>query len=144
MRRKYWPRTALPWWPVRSWALPATKTSGRFVISSSTGTARRWDCVVAALVPGGGGQYCDLGASLTFSDESHAIQAAIAGQGVALLSETLVKAELERGVLKVPFGPRLPGLRYQLVRHGRCAGHAALGQVAEWLRGAFADQGAMS
>lgn len=80
----------------------------------------------------------DLGASLSFSDESHAIQAAIAGQGVALLSLTLVKAELERGVLQVPFGPRLPGLRYQLVRHHRFAGHAALEQVAAWLREEFA------
>lgn len=79
----------------------------------------------------------DLGASLSFSDESHAIQAAIAGQGVALLSLTLVKAELERGVLQIPFGPRLPGLRYQLVRHRRFAGHAALEQVAAWLREAF-------
>lgn len=87
-----------------------------------------------------GGTIADLGASLTFSDESHAIQAAIAGQGVALLSLTLVKAELERGVLQVPFGPRLPGLRYQLIRHRRFAGHAALEWVAEWLRGAFADQ----
>lgn len=85
-----------------------------------------------------GGTTADLGASLTFSDESHAIQAAIAGQGVALLSLTLVKAELERGVLHVPFGPRLPGLRYQLVRHRRFAGHAELEQVAAWLRGAFA------
>ncbi|QTP53887.1 LysR family transcriptional regulator [Billgrantia sulfidoxydans] len=85
-----------------------------------------------------GGTTADLGASLTFSDESHAIQAAIAGQGVALLSLTLVKAELERGVLQVPFGPRLPGLRYQLVRHRRFAGHAELEQVAAWLRGAFA------
>lgn len=80
----------------------------------------------------------DLGVSLTFSDESHAIQAAIAGQGVALLSLMLVKAELERGVLEVPFGPRLTGLRYQLVRHRRFAEHTTLEQVAAWLRGAFA------
>ncbi|RCV90188.1 LysR substrate-binding domain-containing protein [Billgrantia montanilacus] len=85
-----------------------------------------------------GGTAADLGASLTFSEESHAIQAAIAGQGVALLSQTLVKAELERGILQVPFGPRLPGLRYHLIRHSRFAGHAALERVAEWLRGAFA------
>nr|WP_163502730.1 LysR substrate-binding domain-containing protein [Halomonas socia] len=85
-----------------------------------------------------GGSTADLGASLTFSDESHAIQAAIAGQGVALLSQTLVRDELERGVLQAPFGPRLPGLRYQLIRHSRFAGHVALERVAEWLRGAFA------
>lgn len=90
-----------------------------------------------------GGTTADLGASLTFSEESHAIQAAIAGQGVALLSLTLVKAELERGILQVPFGPQLPGLRYHLIRHSRFAGHAVLERVAEWLRGAFANQGAV-
>ncbi|XUO86961.1 LysR substrate-binding domain-containing protein [Halomonas sp. KM072] len=85
-----------------------------------------------------GGTITDLGPSLIFSDESHAIQAAIAGQGVALLSLTLVKAELERSVLEVPFGPNLPGLRYQLVRHARFSDHAALESVAKWLRGIFA------
>ncbi|MCC5810174.1 MAG: LysR family transcriptional regulator [Ectothiorhodospiraceae bacterium] len=84
-----------------------------------------------------GVSYADLGTLLTFSDESHAIQATVAGQGVALLSLTLVRAELERGVLHVPFGPHLPGLRFQLVRHRRFAGNRTLEQVAEWLRAAF-------
>ncbi|QTP57945.1 LysR family transcriptional regulator [Billgrantia antri] len=82
----------------------------------------------------------DLGPSLSFSDESHAVQAAIAGQGVALLSLTLVRAELERGVLHVPFGPRLPGLRYHLLMSREQAGHAELKRVAAWLKGAFAQE----
>ncbi|MFW3613584.1 LysR substrate-binding domain-containing protein [Billgrantia antri] len=82
----------------------------------------------------------DLGPSLSFSDESHAVQAAIAGQGVALLSQTLVRAELERGVLHVPFGPRLPGLRYHLLMSREQAGHAELKRVAAWLKGAFAQE----
>jgi LysR family transcriptional regulator, glycine cleavage system transcriptional activator len=52
---------------------------------------------------------------LRFSEESHAIQAAVAGQGVALLSLTLVQDELDRGLLEQPFGPVVAGLTYHLV-----------------------------
>jgi LysR family transcriptional regulator, glycine cleavage system transcriptional activator len=57
----------------------------------------------------------DAEAGITFNDESSAIQAAIAGQGVALLSSALVAAELASGALIQPFGPVLEGLRYDLV-----------------------------
>lgn len=52
---------------------------------------------------------------LRFSDESHAIQAAVAGQGAALLSLTLVRDELDRGLLEQSFGPIIDGLTYHLV-----------------------------
>lgn len=81
----------------------------------------------------------DLGPGLAFTDESHAVQATIAGQGVALLSLTLVQAELERGVLQVPFGPTLPGLRYHLLSSRTQIGNAALERVATWVREAFAE-----
>lgn len=68
---------------------------------------------------------------LRFSEEVHAIQAAIAGQGVALLSDVLVQEELRRGVLRVPFGPALPGPGYWLLQRPG-AGPAAR-QVARWL-----------
>ncbi|MGH6866857.1 MAG: LysR substrate-binding domain-containing protein [Methyloceanibacter sp.] len=54
-------------------------------------------------------------AELTFTDETHAIQAAIAGQGVALLDLMLIADELESGALLQPFGPVLPGYRCFLV-----------------------------
>ena len=59
--------------------------------------------------------WLDAEAGITFNDESSAIQAAIAGQGVALLSLALVAAELASGALIQPFGPVLEGLRYDLV-----------------------------
>lgn len=46
---------------------------------------------------------------LQFSDEVHAIQAAIAGQGVALVNLALVAEELRQGLLCQPFGPTLAG-----------------------------------
>ncbi|RNF86410.1 LysR substrate-binding domain-containing protein [Montanilutibacter psychrotolerans] len=52
---------------------------------------------------------------LQFSDEGHAIQAAIAGQGVALANLALVADELRAGLLCQPFGPQLDGLGFHLV-----------------------------
>jgi LysR family transcriptional regulator, glycine cleavage system transcriptional activator len=64
--------------------------------------------------------------ALHFSDESHAIQAAIAGQGVGLLSLTLVAEELRTKLLEVPFGPVMSGPTYHLVHvHGRALSPAA-------------------
>ena len=52
---------------------------------------------------------------LLFSEEGHAIQAAVAGQGVALLSLVLVHGEIEAGRLVQPFGPVLDSYAYHLV-----------------------------
>lgn len=57
---------------------------------------------------------------------------------MALLGLTLVQDELERGVLAVPFGPSLPGLRYHLLRSPATRGDATLDRVAAWLQTAFA------
>jgi LysR family glycine cleavage system transcriptional activator len=54
-------------------------------------------------------------ADLIFTDESQAIQAAIAGQGVALVSLPLVADELARGTLVQPFGPTLESFKYFLI-----------------------------
>ena len=51
---------------------------------------------------------------LLFSDEVHAIQAAIAGQGVALVNLALVADELRTGLLCQPLGPELPGHGFHL------------------------------
>lgn len=79
----------------------------------------------------------DARGGLRFSEESHAIQAAIAGHGVALLSRTLVQDELDRGVLVAPFGPELPGPDWRLLRRRDAAG-AAQRAVWDWLAAAFA------
>ncbi|ATQ77075.1 LysR family transcriptional regulator [Massilia violaceinigra] len=72
---------------------------------------------------------------LLFSDEGHAIQAALAGQGIALLSLELVAADIAAGRLTQPFGPSIPGHTYHLVRS---AGHPQAPHVDSalaWLRG---------
>lgn len=72
---------------------------------------------------------------LVFSDESHAIAATLAGHGVALLSLTLMEAELRDGLLRQPFGPELDTGRFHLaVARGR-ESEPALRRVWEWIAG---------
>lgn len=72
-------------------------------------------------------------AGIRFSDESHAIQAAVAGQGVALLSLVLIEQELKLGVLESRLTPVLEGLAYYLVRSERATHDDAASIVEAWL-----------
>jgi LysR family glycine cleavage system transcriptional activator len=76
----------------------------------------------------------DLEAGLTFTDDSHAIQAAIAGHGAAIASLPLVADELARGVLVHPFGPVLEGEHYHFVTTGENAACEDVRAVQDWLR----------
>jgi len=79
----------------------------------------------------------DAHAGMRFSDESHAIQAAIAGHGVALLSLTLVADELAAGTLVVPFGPELRGHSLYLVHSNARALSDSARAVRYWLLSEF-------
>lgn len=71
---------------------------------------------------------------LRFSDEGHAIRAALAGQGVALLSLNLVADDIAAGRLVQPFSLAIPGHTYHLVFS---AGHTPEPHVKAaltWLR----------
>ncbi len=78
----------------------------------------------------------DVSGGLRFSDESHAIQAAIAGQGVALLGLPLVAAELASGALVQPFGPVLQGDGYHLVIPPERVQEPGIVALRDWLRSA--------
>ena len=70
-------------------------------VSNAPGDWRTWQRL--ARVSG-----LDVSAGIVFSDETHVVAAALAGQGVALLSRELLADELESGHLVRPFGPDLP------------------------------------
>jgi LysR family glycine cleavage system transcriptional activator len=70
---------------------------------------------------------------IRFTDESQAIQAAVAGQGSALLSLVLAKDEIDAGRLVQPFGPELPGLSYHVIALRRRAGDKHVSAAREWL-----------
>lgn len=54
-------------------------------------------------------------AGLYFTDETHAIQAAIAGQGVAIVSSLLARDFIKQGILATPFTQSLTGGKYFFV-----------------------------
>jgi len=74
-----------------------------------------------------------LSRQLHFSDEVHAIQAAVAGQGVALVNLALVADELADGLLHQPFGPALPGHDFHLVWPQSRDDDADIAAVRGWL-----------
>jgi LysR family transcriptional regulator, glycine cleavage system transcriptional activator len=80
----------------------------------------------------------DWSKGVTFTDESHAIQAAIAGQGVALLSPLLLAPELEIGSLVQPFGPEIPGLHFHFVFPDSPQSLRKCAALETWLAEAFA------
>lgn len=76
----------------------------------------------------------DAKAGLHFSDEAHAIQATVAGAGIALHSLLLVSEELASGTLVVPFGPEIDGFALHLVRSPDRPTNEALSAVQSWLK----------
>ena len=86
-----------------------------------------------------GAQAGDL-SSLRFSEETNAIQAAVAGQGIALLSLLLVEEELRAGQLVQPFGPSLPGFAYHAVMLPSRAEEDHIRLTCDWLRSQIANE----
>lgn len=75
----------------------------------------------------------DTESGITFNDEASAIDAAIAGQGVALLSLALVAAELASGALVQPFGPVIEGLGYDLIYPAGHDARPAVAVLSKWV-----------
>ena len=75
-----------------------------------------------------GPQTLNLQAGLT-----HALQAAVAGQGVVIASELLARDLLQRGVLTMPFDMSLPGANYYLVATEENAQRRDITALREWL-----------
>lgn len=74
-----------------------------------------------------------LSTGIRYSEESHAIQAAVSGQGVALLSLLLVEEELRMGLLQVIAGPTLRGMSYHVLKPARRTVSPMVSLVEDWL-----------
>jgi LysR family glycine cleavage system transcriptional activator len=81
----------------------------------------------------------DANAGLSFTDEIHAVQAVVAGQGIGLLSLTLVAEELASGILVQPFELTLESDRYDLVYSPRMAERPATKVLRAWVAEQFRD-----
>lgn len=86
----------------------------------------------------------DAEAGITLNDEASAIDLAIAGHGVALLSLSLITAELASGALVQPFGPVLDGLGYDLVYPVGSESRPAVSVLSNWVMGDLANSFAKS
>lgn len=75
----------------------------------------------------------DAESGITLNDEASAIDLAVAGHGVALLSLSLVAAELASGALVQPFGPVLEGLGYDLVYPIGAEARPAVSVLSNWV-----------
>ena len=69
-----------------------------------------------------------------FTDDSHALQAAIAGHGAVISSLVLAAPDLASGLLVQPFGPMIAGKDYHVVSSPAAAARPEVGAVWEWLR----------
>ncbi|MEQ9344972.1 MAG: transcriptional regulator GcvA [Thalassospira sp.] len=96
-------------------------------VDEVTPTWERWAMVA-------GVQNLNLSGGISFTDDTLAIQAAIAGQGIVLASREMVVAELKSGLLVQPFGPELKGHGYHLL-HARQGNHPAeVAAFGDWIR----------
>jgi LysR family glycine cleavage system transcriptional activator len=71
---------------------------------------------------------------LSFREESHGIEAAIAGQGIALCSDVLVAGELKSGKLIKVFDIALPGFGFYIVYRSGHPRHRAISAFVSWAR----------
>jgi LysR family glycine cleavage system transcriptional activator len=80
----------------------------------------------------------DTRKGLRFSDSQHAVQAAIAGHGVAIVSVVLVADALRSGLLQQPFAPTLPGDTYHFACAPELRDRPAIVHLRDWFRAALA------
>jgi LysR family glycine cleavage system transcriptional activator len=73
-------------------------------------------------------------AGLRFTDSMHAVQAAIAGQGVAIVSRVLVADALASGLLVQPFSEVLQGETYHFVCAAGLGARDDVARLREWFR----------
>ena len=75
----------------------------------------------------------NIDAGLAFSDENHAISAAVGGQGVMLMSRQLIEDELTEGRLVHPFGPELEDRAFFLVYPESRRQDPAIMAIRDWV-----------
>ena len=80
----------------------------------------------------------DTGAGLRLNDSLLAVQAAIAGQGVVIVSRLLAAEALGRGLLVQPFPQVLPGDAYHFACAPDLVGRAEVVVLRDWFRQALA------
>ena len=73
---------------------------------------------------------------LNFTEELHAIEAVVAGQGVGLFSDVLVERELANGALVKVLDLALPGFGFYLVHTPKHPRQRLIDEFAAWISSA--------
>ena len=73
---------------------------------------------------------------LSFREESHAIEAVIAGQGIGLFSDVLVAPELQARTLVKAFDVSLPGYQFYLIHRPKHPREKIIEAFSKWLQSA--------
>lgn len=81
----------------------------------------------------------DAAGGLRFSEEPHAIETALAGQGVALVSDVLVRRELASGALVQPVDFSIDGLVFYVAYLADAPRRGAIESFLLWARDEVAD-----
>ena len=76
----------------------------------------------------------DKGWDLSFREELHAIDAVVAGQGIAILSDVVVSSELHRGALVKAHALSLPGYGFYLVHLANHPRQPLVEAFSTWMR----------
>ncbi len=84
-----------------------------------------------------GPQGLEIAAGIHFNDETHALQAAIAGQGVLIASELLARDALNKNMLVAPLQHSLEGGNYYFVTSPQKRHWPETEQLADWLATEF-------
>ncbi|GIL38924.1 LysR substrate-binding domain-containing protein [Roseiterribacter gracilis] len=80
----------------------------------------------------------DVTQGLRFTDSLHAVQAAIAGHGIAIVSLVLVADALAAGLLVQPFAMTLPGETYHFACAPALRERADIARLRDWFRDTLA------
>ena len=78
--------------------------------------------------------------ALYFQEELHAIEAVIAGQGVAICSDVLISRELKSGALIKLFDQRSTGSRLLSCPQTTTCSPTSHQVILEWIESVFRDQ----
>jgi LysR family glycine cleavage system transcriptional activator len=73
---------------------------------------------------------------LSFREESHAIEAVIAGQGIGLFSDVLVAPELQARTLVKAFDVSLPGYQFYPIHRPKHPREKIIEAFSKWLQSA--------
>ena len=79
----------------------------------------------------------DIDSGIHFNDETHALQAAVAGQGVLIASELLARDALNKKILQAPLAQSLPGGEYYFVTSPEKQQWPEIQQLSRWLAEEF-------